>query len=104
MMGGTRIPISPSVSLSNLFSSIDHSVRRSVSAPTPSARRSFAMQDGVRTVVLLWCCWLVQLTATLAQEMKLEQLLSKDEQSKLAVSTMSPDKKAAMRDALVRTY
>jgi hypothetical protein len=39
-----------------------------------------------------------------AQEIRLEQLLTKDEQSKLGITTMSPESKTAMRDALVRMY
>jgi hypothetical protein len=62
------------------------------------------MQAYVRTGLLLSCCWLAQLIGALAQEIQLEQLLSKDEQSTLGVSAMSLDKKAAMRGALIRLY
>jgi hypothetical protein len=47
---------------------------------------------------------LAQLTTTAAQEIQLEQLLSKEEQSTLGIAAMPPDKKVAMRDALIRLY
>jgi hypothetical protein len=62
------------------------------------------MQSSVRAAIWLSCFWLVQLTATAAQDIQLEQLLSKEEQSTLGVAAMPPIKKAAMRDALVRLY
>jgi hypothetical protein len=48
--------------------------------------------------------WLVQCSATGAQDIRLEQLLTKDEQAKLGIAGMSPESKAGMRDALVRMY
>jgi hypothetical protein len=45
-----------------------------------------------------------QLTTTAAQDIQVEQLLSKEEQSRLGIAAMPPDKKAAMRDALIRLY
>jgi hypothetical protein len=39
-----------------------------------------------------------------AQEIRLEQLLTKEEQSKLGITTMSSESKTAMRDGLVRMY
>ena len=62
------------------------------------------MQLFVRATIWLSLIWLAQLTATAAQDIQLEQLLSKEEQLKLGIATMSPDKKAVMRDALVRLY
>jgi hypothetical protein len=49
----------------------------------------------------LGCC---ASSAAGAQEIRLEQLLTKDEQSRLGISTMSPEGKTAMHDALIRMY
>jgi hypothetical protein len=49
----------------------------------------------------LGCC---ASSAARAQEIRLEQLLTKDEQSKLGITSMSPEGKAAMHDALTRMY
>lgn len=57
----------------------------------------------LRTTIWLSVFWLVQ-GSTSAQEIRLEQLLTPDEQLKLGIATMSPDRKAIMRDALVRMY
>ena len=62
------------------------------------------MQSNVRAAVWLSCFWFSQLTGAVAQDVQLEQLLSKEEHSRLGIATMSPDKKAAMRDALVKLY
>jgi hypothetical protein len=62
------------------------------------------MRNCLRTSIWLSCFWLVQISATDAQEIRLEQLLTKDEQSKLGVATMSPERQTAMRGALVRMY
>jgi hypothetical protein len=62
------------------------------------------MQSYVRAAVWLSCFWFFQLTGAVAQDVQLEQLLSKEEQSRLGIAAMSPDKKAAMRDALVKLY
>lgn len=62
------------------------------------------MRTCLRTIIWLSCFWLVQCSVTGAQEIRLEQLLTKDEQSKLAITTMPPESKTAMRDALVRMY
>src|SRR5438477_12644775 len=44
-------------------------------------------------------------SAAFAQDaIQLEQMLSKDEQAQLGISTMPPEKRAAMRGALIRMY
>jgi hypothetical protein len=62
------------------------------------------MRSFVRPAIWLSIFWTVQLTSTAAQDIQLEQLLSKEEQSRLGTPAMSPDKRAALRDALVRLY
>jgi hypothetical protein len=62
------------------------------------------MRSFTQAALWLLCFWSVQLTTTAAQDIQLEQLLSKDEQSRLGIAAMSPDKKTAMRDALLRMY
>jgi hypothetical protein len=62
------------------------------------------MRNCLRTTICLSCFWLVQYSAAGSQEIRLEQLLTKDEQSRLGITTMSPEGKTAMHDALIRMY
>jgi len=62
------------------------------------------MPSFVRSAIWLALFWFAQLTPTSAQNIQLEQLLSMEEQARLGIATMSPDRKAAMRDALIRLY
>ena len=49
--------------------------------------------------------WIAGTFSMLAQEAgQLEQMLSKEEQSQLELSKMTPDKRAALRQTLIRVY
>jgi hypothetical protein len=67
-------------------------------------QRLIVMHKYLRAVIWLLCFWLAQVGAIEAQGGQLEQLLTKDEQSKLGVAALPLEKKAAMRDALIRMY
>jgi hypothetical protein len=62
------------------------------------------VRNCIRTTICLSCFWLVQYSAAVSEEIRLEQLLTKDEQSRLGIATMSPEGKAAMHNALIRMY
>jgi hypothetical protein len=62
------------------------------------------VRNCLRTTICLSCFWLFQCLAAVSEEVRLEQLLTKDEQSTLGITTMSPEGKTAMRDALIRMY
>jgi len=70
----------------------------------PTTRRLITLPGYSRAVIWFSYVWLVQCSVVGAQDIQLERLLTKDEQSKLGVATMAPESKNALRDALIRMY
>jgi hypothetical protein len=62
------------------------------------------VRNCLRITICLSCFWLVQYSAAVSEEIRLEQLLTKDEQSRLGITTISPEGKTVIRDALIRMY
>ncbi len=77
-----------------------------VSAPK-ALSDSMVKPARLRTRVAIWASWALVASTThvIAQDaVKLEQLLTKEEQGKLGISAMSPDNRDVMRGALIRMF
>ncbi|QHO72766.1 hypothetical protein ACH79_09150 [Bradyrhizobium sp. CCBAU 051011] len=58
-----------------------------------------------QVAILAIGAWIASgISATAQDAVQLERLLTKEEQTKLGISTMPPDKRDAMRGALIRMY